>query len=483
MAETGLTKNQIIQQLTRSTHGDLKQYVAAGRAAVLQEAEFFAHLIAWNEINGQIRDSKVALPVVSLSVPAFNGELAENSLAHLSLLDPRSLVRALDFAREVKTPNHGRGLHKLVEHYLRVREANPSWWVKTAMQHRRPLKTLYARFHIKPSVMADKVLFKGEKIGVFGEIAKLKDMSPKEAATVIMQRKIPFLVAVGALGKKMQDPDMVLALISAMSATELVSNTKMLERLGVRKSGILSAAYEAGLKRVADSKTAPTFKTTRAIAAVSDEKLKDKLRGVQEKQIAQLGGVEGNWLVLADKSGSMQVAIKVAVQLAATLSKHVKGKVHLIFFDNSPRFIDASGKEYDKLLEETRRITAGGGTSIGCGLQYALDNDLEVDGIAVVSDGGENATPLFHNVYPKLAAKLGKEPPVYFYDVGGQSSDVFSHLMRTAGIDLQKFDLRDGFDYYTLPQIVTTMKTQRYGLIDAIMSTPLLTLAEAFKER
>jgi len=93
--EQGITKNEIISELTRSPHGELEQYVPVALRAAQEEAEFLSHLIAWNEGKGRIRDSKVALPVISLSVPDFNGELLENSMAHLAMLDPRNLLKAV----------------------------------------------------------------------------------------------------------------------------------------------------------------------------------------------------------------------------------------------------------------------------------------------------------------------------------------------------------------------------------------------------
>jgi len=46
--------------------------------------------------------------------------------------------------------------------------------------------------------------------------------------------------------------------------------------------------------------------------------------------------------VLGDKSGSMAACIEASRIIAATLAKVVKGKVHLIYFDTSPRYIDAT---------------------------------------------------------------------------------------------------------------------------------------------
>jgi hypothetical protein len=477
--EKGITKNQIITALTRSPHGALTEYIPVGRAAAKQDAEFFAHLIAWNERNGQIRDSKVALPIISLGEATFDGELADNSFAHLATLDPRNLVRAIKFGKEIKTPNHGRALRRMIAGYLEAREANPRWWEHTAMQHRASMKTLYALSHIKPSKFANDILFAGKKFGVFKDIATLKDMTASDAASVIMTKRIPFLVAVGALGARVKETPMVMALIERMSATELVTNTKMLDKLGVKKVPELRAAFEAGLKKVAESKQA-TFKTTRAAEAVGAGSTQQKLRGAQEKQITKLAGVDGNWLVIGDKSGSMDQAIDLARMLSATLAKAVKGDVHLVFADTTPRYINATGKDYDAILAETKRITANGGTSLGCGVTYATDKRLDVDGIAVVSDSAENTPPFFAPAYKNYVKLMDKEPPVYLYKTSGETTNALENNLKYDGIDLQVFDMRGKIDYFSLPNIIATMRTNRYSLVDEIMATPLLRLQDVF---
>lgn len=488
--ERGLTRNAIIQELTKSPHGDLKAFVPVGTRAAAEEAEFFAHLIAWNAIHGQVRDSKVALPVLSFMAANGHAEIVDNALAHLALLDPRNLLRALDFARTdgVKIVGKGRTLPRLVEKYLRVREADQRHWDRAAVQFRKPLKTLYARFHVKPSERADAVLFKGEKPkgSLFEAIAQLRTMTPTEAAGTILNKRIPFLIAMGAMGSRLKEPDVVLALINAMSPTELVTNTKMLERLGIKTNPALRGAYDAALQKVAKSKAA-TLKTTVAADQVEDEGLKTKLLATQEKQLAQLGGVDGNWLIAADRSPSMTEAIEVARHLAAVLARMVKGKVHVVFFDGGfYKYVDATGKDLDALTQETSRMSAGGGgTSIGSAVQYALDKGFEIDGIVIASDGAENTAPLFSRAYEALCKKLEKELPVYLYwlkchmpNRSGNDPDTLARNMAAAEHDLQVIDLRGGFDYYSLPNIVKTMRTQRYGLAEQIMETPLLRLDE-----
>lgn len=492
--ERGLSRNQIITALTRSPHGELKEFVQIGKEAALREPEFLAHLIAWNRRNGQVRDSKVALPVVHLSVPYVGGpdEFAENSLAHLALLDPRNLVRAMRFAREIKTPGRARALLRVVEKYLRVREENISWWDRTAVQHRASIKTLYALFHIKPGERANRILFEGKfpTGSAFEAIAQLKNMTAIAAAAAIVKHKLPFLVVVGAMGSRLKETDVVLALIERMSPAELVNNMNMLERFGVKKDPALRAALEAGLNRVADSKDL-SLKLTVAADAVEDEQLSEKLHTAQEKQIAALGGVDGDWLVLGDRSPSMKEAVVAARHLAATLAKMVKGSVHLVFFDSGVyRYIDATGKNYDALLTETRSITeGGGGTSIGAGLQYVLDKGILVDGIAIASDGAENTPPYFARAYTAYSTMAAKSVPVYLYwmnchqpNDSNNNPERLARSMIEAEHDLQVFDLRAGFDYVSLPNIVKTMHTQRYGLAEAIMQTPLLRLDDVWKK-
>jgi hypothetical protein len=479
LSEAGLTKNRIISELSKSPHGSLKDYVPVGRQAATQEPEFFAHLIAWDALRGQVRDAKAALPLVSLSVPSFPEELAENSYAHLAKLNPRELLKAYRFGLELKLPSRMRRLRTLVYLYLRQLE-NEGHWQRVALQHRSVLKELYALTHTHPSDKADAVLFKKDytDASLFQTVGLLKTMSPTEAAGTILEKKVPFLIALGALGQKAKDPDVVLALINRMSATELVTNTKMLERLGVKTNPALRGAYEAAIAKASTSKQ-NVLKTTRAAEAIQDEGLKAKLQGLQDKQLKSLG-VEGNWLVLADKSGSMSEAIEASKLVAGTLAKLVKGQVWLVFFDTTPQSIEVTSLTLDAIRHVTQYILATGGTSIGCGLRWMLEMKKEVDGIAIISDGCENSAPEFWPVYKQYSDQFGKEVPVYLYRFRG-ADDIGWYHNFVRGHELQEFDCSLGFDYYSLPNLVETMRANRYSLVDEIMSTKLLRLTDVLK--
>ena len=494
--EKGLTKQRIFAELSRSPHGKLAEYVPIGKQAIEQEGEFFQHLIAWNMKNGQIRDSKVALPVLGLAYES-NLDLLDNSVAHLAMLGPRELKHAFDFVREIRPKGKMSQMDRVIASYLHQKEDSGKWDY-IAIQHRAVLRSLYAFTHTAPGNRRVAAVLWGQwketingtvvktklelpKGSSFEAVAHLKDMSPTEAAAAIMKYRIPFLIAMGALGAKAKEPDLVLALIGRMSSTELVTNTKMLEKLGVKTNPALRAAFEAGLVKAATSKK-NTLKTSQAVEAVEDETLKDKLRAVQAKQIKAAGGPDGDWLVLADKSGSMSHAIEISRHVSATLAQFVKGKVYLVFFDTTPLTVDVTGLSPDQIKKATAHIGAGGGTSIGCGLNRMLAEKIVLDGIAVVSDGDENTAPLFANVYKKYAEFVGKEVPVYFYhcDGGGNS---FTSSANAAGIEMQTFDLRGGkVDYYSIPNLVQTMRSNQYSLVDEIMATPLVSLSDVLKD-
>jgi hypothetical protein len=499
--ERGLTKNQIINELTRSTHGKLAEYVKLGVMANDTDPEFLAHLIAWNRFKGQVRDSKVALPVVALLDAGLDEELVDNAFAHIATLGPRELLKAYHFALDLRDADFkltGRmtAFRRLIAGYLWSREKNWPAFERLLVQHRIVIRDLFSITHTVPSSQDTKAcLWRSDKFdgvrkdlpypagGLFEAIQNLSKMSPIEAAGTIITRGIPFLVVSGAFKKLENEPELVLALLTQMSPTEVQTNAKTFEKL-CKGNPALRGALQKALDRVGES-TATLLKTTEAIDASEDEAFKETLRAVQEKQM-KLAGVEGSWIVLADKSRSMQAAIAIAQEVAATLAAMVKGKVWLTFFDSHPMVIDVTSLALDQIKKATRHIVANGATSIGCGLQRLMDEDVKVDGIVVVSDAKENTPPTFAQVYKNYSALIGKEVPVYLYRVAttmtNYSDTDLATSMKEHKFDLQEFDLRDkSFDYVSLPNLVKTMRTSRYSLIDEIMAAPLLKLDDVYK--
>ncbi|KKN46568.1 hypothetical protein LCGC14_0671640 [marine sediment metagenome] len=482
MEKTDVSRNQLITELLRIGHGDLSIYNNIGLKAVASESELFAHLMAWNAKKGEVRDSKTAFPVLALR-GAPDDELYENAIAHLCQLDPRNLLKAIYYHRTLPALNGtgvGQTLKKNVKRYIQVREQNRGWWDKTVLQHRKSMKALYALFHVQPRPFAQKILFQGvyPPNSIFTAVKQLKNMDVQEAAGTILNKKIPFTIAVGALGGIKDKPDIILALLERMSGAELITNTKMLKRFGVFESPTLKSAYDSAIERTKKDKVS-TLKAGKAASAVTDKKASGKLKQIQEDRLAQLGGIEGDWLVLGDKSGSMGTSIEVAKQIASLIAQQVKGSVHLVFFDTSPTYYDVTNKTLDEIQAMTSRIQAIGGTSIGCGLDLIYNKGIIINGIAICSDGGDNTKSEFHQSYPKYAAKFGMEPTVYHFYVPGDQ-DALTANCNNARILVERFDLGQNVDYVSLPQIILTMRENRYQLVQEILDVPLLTLNEVF---
>lgn len=482
--ETTVSKQEIITMLTASPHGDLLQYREPVAAAAQADADFTAHLIAWNQRKGAIRDSKLALPFWMLGFTERGTTHETNCWAHLLLQSPRQLVQLVRFAYDKKIVFRKSQFWKMIGHYLKARESFPDWFTAVALQHRESLKTLYALSHTAPGDYANAVIFKRQypQDSVFYAVQHLTDFSAQEIGGLIERFRIPYLIARGALGVRMRESDVLLAVVDRMSPTELVTNMKALKRLGASKYPAVRAALGKGMIRAGKSR-ANVLKTTQAAKALAQDdpesSLVTQLEEVQERQLERV--VDSNWLILADKSGSMDAAINLAVKIAGLLAHAVKETVSLVFFDTMPRYFDVTGSSYQKIMQATGGVNAGGGTSIGCGLRCALEKRVPVDGIVIVSDGGENADPYFAHVYRHAFHTRENPPPVYFYKLHGDF-DTLSGTMAEAHVDFQTFDLRGkSVDSYALPNLVQTMSIQRYRLTDAIYDTPLLTVEQALR--
>lgn len=509
MTETSRDRSALLGTLLKVKHRKLEEYVDDVLPGAVKDPELFAHLIAWNEANGKVRDSKVAFPVLALRTAAMlDRELTENVFAHLAKLGPRELVRAYAFnsklsrmaVDEVGTIRNGqRGLlQDVIQAYLRTREADKNWWTAAVVRNRTAMKTLYAVSHLKPSPRAQRVLFDRIYASdlVFDGIKKLRHMTPLEAGGFILRNKIPFTVALGA-GVKLDNESVLLAIVQSMTGAELITATKQLNSLKAFKLGAVQEAYKEAVGKVAKDKRVSVGKVSRAIGAAGQSiqpdsyKVDDpveQLVKLKEKAAIAAGPIKGDWLILADRSQSMGIAVKQAVRISALLAHRVEGKVHLVFFNDTPRAFDVTGKTLDQIENDTRHVTDSGTTSIGCGLRYLADRKVGVDGIVLVSDGGENRPPWFHEEYKKLDPapsliylRLHSDLDRHYRVAPGTVSDQFGLHLQKNGITFQTWQLGEGVDDYALENIVSIIKPGSYGMLDTIMETPLVLLKDVFK--
>lgn len=480
-------KNKLVQQLLKPTHSDLNSYLDVLPLAI-QDKNLFSHYITWNNIKSKIDDSKCALPIIGLrTFLKVEKDYAENAIANLMTLNPRNLYKAYQFSRDLS--DSGRviigGWRKLfqesIQKYLEIREGSIKWWDNAVVRSRKAMLGLYAISHKKPSDRAQEILFKKQypKSSVFQIIKDLKTMSPLEACGQIIKHNIPMSVIIGSGVKVKGNKEVLLAMVEGMTGNEILNSSNMLKNLGAFDFSEVKAAYDNAIERAKTDKRVNTFKASKAIKQV-DKKIADKIITIQNEREKEIPKITANTLILGDSSGSMRKAIEITKQIAGVISSNVVGDKYLIFFNTHPRLFYITNKTYADICVSTKDVKALGSTSIGCGLKYLMDKNIDVDIIIIVSDGGDNSTPYFTDVYPKYCKKFGKEPTIYFFHVKGDGEDDLSKFCKAGNININYFEVDVNFDYYALPNILQTVKLSQYDLLNEILDVPLLTLEKVF---
>lgn len=351
------------------------------------------------------------------------------------------------------------------------------------------MKQLYAVSHRRPSEYVQRILFDKDypEDSIFNKVKNLPLMSSKEQAGFIIENKIPFIIVLGVLkvNKEDVDPDLVLALMERMTGQQLISNAKFIHSLGVKNNNILKIAYDEAFKRALKDQRVTVGKVSKAIDSfkLDEDSNKDTINSlvnVQEKKLDN-SKIEGDWVILGDCSGSMDKSIEFSKSIASYVARSVEGKVYLIFFHSLPLALDVTGKTLKEIKDMTYHIKAAGGTFCGCGLELLREKKIEVNGIAIVTDGGDHGSKEFYQSYKDYCNELSIQPSIYMYKVSGEY-DTMSKLCITNGIDININDLRRGkITEDSLQYMVSTMRANKYSLIDDINNISLLTIQEAFK--
>jgi len=75
-----ISRNRIVSSLMHIGHGDLSIFTDVGIKAAKEEDELLGHFISWNSKHGEVRDSKVAFPILALR-GRKDQELFENAVS------------------------------------------------------------------------------------------------------------------------------------------------------------------------------------------------------------------------------------------------------------------------------------------------------------------------------------------------------------------------------------------------------------------
>jgi hypothetical protein len=474
MTETDV-RVQILNSFLTTPHRKLAELAPLHSNALERDPLFYGHLAPWYFAKGEVRDHK-ALFVAHLATSDFP-EFREAAWVLLQQLAPFEVARVLDHTKRVigKTP---RSLRGAITHYLKSREENPRQFDGAAMRAREDLKHLYASLRLKPGPRAQAILFdeqppEDSPLAMLKKLAKAE--SADEQARIILDARIPYTTAIGAL--KQITPALLVALISAMSPQEVINNMAALKRRGALDNKDVKALIDAKLAEAASDKRVSTMKAKKAIeVAQLDAETERALTEVTDKRVAEKVEIKRPTALFVDKSGSMTQAIEVAKQLAALVSAVTTADFHVYAFDTAAFEIKVQVKKGQRPVlsdweQAFKFVRADGGTSIGAALAKMARDKIYVEQLVIVTDEGENSTPYLRDAWKEYSQALSAAPSVIIVQVGGGYDPFYSGL-QGQGIETTRYKF--GGDYYSIVNILPLLAMpSKAELVELIMQHAL----------
>ncbi|NEP74319.1 MAG: hypothetical protein F6K25_21680 [Okeania sp. SIO2G4] len=462
---------EMLNSLLTTPHRQLEKVAEIHQLIVELDPIFYGHLAVWYQNNGDVRDHQ----------EVFLGNLLTSNLTEhrdagfimLQNFPPYQVSRIVDFMKQQQN-KMPRSARTAVTRYLRKREQKPEFFDRAALRNRKAMKHLYATLHIKPNYRADAILFKERPpedslAFMLKQLAKVE--TPAEQAALIVEHKIPYTVAVGAV--KQLTPTVLVALINSMSPQEIINNLKSLTARGAMEHPEVKALVDEKLTEAQKSDRVSAYKAkVAADAAQVDAETVAKLEQVTNEQVKKRGKISLPTALLVDKSGSMQQAIEVGKRLAALVSGITEAELFVYAFDTIPYPVTAQGTELSDWERGFQHIRAGGGTSCGCAVEAMRRKKQVVEQFILVTDEGENTAPYFADAYTAYCRELAVMPNVVIVRVGHYASNYVESQLKQKQAPVETFTFKG--DYYSLPNLVPMLSQKsRLELLMEIMETSL----------
>lgn len=461
---------EMLNSLLTTPHRQLEEVAETHQLIAELDPIFYGHLAAWYQHHGDVRDHKEVFIGYLLSgkVEAHR----DAGFMMLQELPPYQVARVIDFMKRHrgKVP---RSTRTAVRRYLAKREQNPAQFDRAALRARKALKHLYATLHVKPGDRAHAILFE-DRPPADSLAAGLKQIarttSPAEQARLIVEFKIPYTIAVGAIGQV--TPTVLVALVNAMSPQEVINNLKSLKARGALDRQEVKALIDAKLEQAQSSNRVSAFKARVAADATElDAETTAKLEKITDEQVKRRGTIARPTALLVDKSGSMSCAIELGKHLASLISGISQAELFVYAFDTAPYPVEAQGTELSDWERAFQLIRAGGGTSLGCALEVMRKRQERVEQIVLVTDEGENTAPYFADAYAHYSRELGLMPNVAIVRVG-RAQDWVEKQLQQQKVSVETVTFRG--DYYALPNLIPMLtRPSRLELLMEILETPL----------
>lgn len=469
------TRLSMLNNLLTTPHRKLNECQPLHTQMINEDPLFYRQLSAWYNDNGEIRDHK-DLFVANLCLSDFEGH-RDIGLALLRDMPPFRVARVVDFIHNYDGlgKNIPRSMRTEIERYLREREASDEWFDSSVMSAKKYLKRLYSLLHIKPSDRAQSILFdevypENSKMAIIKELASTEN--PTEQAKIIKKHKISYKVASTIV--KQMTPAVILSLIGVMSDQELINNIGSLQKHGVFDNPEMKEVVNSRLEKAKKSKKVSALKSMELLKHVDvDEDTKSMLESVADNQLKNKGRIKRPTALLIDKSSSMNEAIILGKHIGSMISSIMDADFYCYAFDEMPYPINVVGNQLADWEKALSGIKAQGWTGCGSGLVALARNKQYVEQVIIITDEGENKTPMFTNALQSYAKQLNiSVPDVTILRCGRERSTRITDSLRKANLTVNDYDFNG--DYYSLPGLIQYLvRPSKLELLMDIMAYPV----------
>lgn len=499
----------ILNSFLSCPHRDTNSLIAVHKEIQDKDPLFYSHLACWYYKNGDIRDHNEVFTSMLITDPYIDNREVGVALfrKHAVFMKNRivGFIKGKEVTLRKKTGKKIKKKNKSVEEiknekikvglnkslptifkkdlykYLKWLESDIQKFDSIFMKYGKDLKSLYfapGKRAFPTSDRAQDILFhdkvpEDSKISVLEELSKA---SPVKAAKLIVENKIPYSVAVGAIEKV--TPSILVALINNMTSMEILNNLSSLEEKGAMRNEKIKALILGKLEKAKKDKNVSALKSKKAISVnrIKDEETIKQLEEVADNQVKKKGVIKYPIAVFVDSSSSMDSSIEVGKNVAVLISGISESELTVVTFDTMAREITAKGRTLKDWEEAFKPVRASGCTSIGCALDYLIRKEKYVEGIVIITDEGENSKPLFSEVYSKYQEKFRVAPNIVVIRMECSSNGgSLTHYLKGSNISFDVFTPK-GDDYLGLPGLIPLLtKGSKLDLVYEIMDTPLLT--------
>jgi len=403
-------------------------------------------------------------------------------VAHHKCLNRRNFKGALKAAAKI---------------YLRYREQNPRLLEGALIRGHKYLKQFYVRTHTcpfnDPGSWVNQYLWNGEiPTGEDGKrLAALKQLQsesdPTKQAEIIVENKLPYTSVTSVLSNI--TPSILVAIIDAMSPQELMQSLGALKRRGafgnpdIKKliDSKLEKAKKAGKQRIDALKGAKAAKSVEGL----DTETAKIVAEVTDSQLKHHGQISLRTALLIDKSGSMQDAIELGKQLAASIAQAcTEATPPMVYlFDNMPTLIEWKSSDgditaksaWDKKLE---MFKAGGGTTPSTVIRALASKGTVVDQFVLVTDEGELQEGAFAAQLKDYESKIGQETNVVIVRIGRNRCNRMERSLKAKHVETQVMPC-ESIDSVSIPNLINLLSQKSiFDLVLEILSLDLPSRAE-----